>query len=720
MELLIATEDTNLVESLKNKGLDINHVRNGFDVIRNAIEARPDAIVLDEEIEGLSASATALWLKQNSATKSVPVIGFEDGKENWPEAEPDVRILKHELTEHIASVINSLSRMANVFDEKIPGFKTETDPLSITLDLVSVYQQRLNLANAMIEIASLQHDLREQSYTVKKILEVAGRVLASDLISIGLLKERVQYVLIRNGRDLDPAYIDELEEYTRRQISEHTGHKFGFNERLVFGRRKLRRTNVSEIGECGFFGHPIFSGGNIIGHLSGLYLNDDFGQGNPGLLSELAGQVALLLTNANLITSHEQYVTELNSVLRAAVETTGINPEIGSSNKSFLLQFLLIVLELCRTDKGCVILFDDETQEILETAILGCDENEVLNMQVRSGLTVEGAFRKLIPVDLLNEPDTETCHISGGKLIAPLVAGDKIMGGLVVLGLKSNVSPVITEAVQTLSSVAGNLIYNRILYQKYTKSSIIEEQLKLAHNIQKEVLPDSHPKLPGWDIWGKSLPAKEVGGDLFDYIRIKGGKQGITIADVCGKSIPASLLMTMTRAFLAAESDHFDKPDEILSNVNMHLSQRMAEGKFVTGCLAVIGDDGKIEYASAGHEPLLIYRASTGTFEELDAEGIAMGILEEVEFECKEFELNPGDIALMYTDGLNEAMNSDRVQFGFENIRRVMRENANESAESIIDAFFNAIRDHAAGAEQSDDTTIIVIKRKPSEVGDYD
>ncbi|MFH1676990.1 MAG: PP2C family protein-serine/threonine phosphatase, partial [bacterium] len=566
----------------------------------------------------------------------------------------------------------------------------------------------------------LQHDLREQSYTIKQILDVAGRVLSSDLISIGLLKERVHYVLIRNGQDLDPAYIDELETYTSLQLSEHTGHNFGFDERLVFGRRKLRRAIISESGDCRFFGHPIFSGGNIIGHLSGLYLSKNNENGNPGLLSELTSQVALLLTNANLITLHEQYVTDLNSVLRAAVETTGINPEVGSSNKSFLLQFLLIVLELCRTDKGCAILFDDETQEIIETAVLGCDENAVLNMQVRSGLTIEAAFRKLIPVDLLNEPDNETCNIFGGKMVAPLVAGDKIMGGLVVLGLKSNVSPVITEAVQTLSYIAGNLIYNRILYQKNIKSTIIEEQLKLAHNIQKEVLPDKHPDLPGWDICGRSLPAKEVGGDLFDYFAIKGGKQGVTIADVCGKSIPASLLMTMTRAFLAAESDHFDKPDEILSNVNLHLSQRMAEGKFVTGCLAVIGDGGKIEYASAGHQPLLIYRASKGTFEELNADGIAMGILTDVDFECKEFEMNPGDITLMYTDGLNEAMNPDRVQFGFENIRKVMRENATESAEKIIDAYFNAIKDHADGAEQSDDTTIIVIKKTPNEVGDHD
>ena len=130
----------------------------------------------------------------------------------------------------------------------------------------------------------------------------------------------------------------------------------------------------------------------------------------------------------------------------------------------------------------------------------------------------------------------------------------------------------------------------------------------------------------------------------------------------------------------------------------------------MTAALLSLGQDG-ISYASAGHSPFLMYRAASGQFEEYTTEGIAMGIVDTIDFESVQLKMEPGDIGLMYTDGLNEAMNKEREQFGYERIRDSVRRHAHDSSEVIIESLFQAIEDHAAGADQFDDTTIVVIKK---------
>jgi sigma-B regulation protein RsbU (phosphoserine phosphatase) len=144
--------------------------------------------------------------------------------------------------------------------------------------------------------------------------------------------------------------------------------------------------------------------------------------------------------------------------------------------------------------------------------------------------------------------------------------------------------------------------------------------------------------------------------------------------------------------------------------VNSLLTRTIAQGKFVTGALLYIKDN-KLNCASAGHQPLIIYRASEDKFEEIDADGIALGIVGEMEFELVKTTMNTGDVALMFTDGLNEAMNPDRVQFGYGRIQAVIRQYASSGAKEILNILFNAMRDHTKGADLFDDTTIIVIKK---------
>ncbi|MCX6647530.1 MAG: SpoIIE family protein phosphatase [bacterium] len=707
--LLLASTNESLAGELANTGINVCRSTCGFETIRLAMEQKPDALILDGTTYGLPSPTVAIWLKLNPSTQSLPVIGMHDDDPTWQEAPLDAEVSNSESIEKLVEITRDLiaNSVAKKYRPVILG--RNTDPLSITLDLIAIYRERLSLASAMIELASFQNDLGDFEYTIKSLLEATGRALRSSLVSISLVQEQTHFVHVC-GKNATESSLTRLNEYNLTKLNEHLGKPAEITNQLVFQRRKILEDTGEPAEELNIFGHPIFARGKIFGYLSGIGIDNQKTTQciRGGLLSDIASQIALLLFNADMIAAHETYVGELSKILRAVVEVSSISPLSGTSSKSFILQFLLIVLELCATNKGCMILFNKEKSEIEDVAALNVDENEILSSPLKPGKSLSESLLKMSPSEIV----TDTVKLSSGKnsrLVIPLVAGETIMGGLVVLGFHSKLSPRIIEAVTTLATLAGYFIYNRELHLHSIKTSIMEDQLKIAREIQLEMLPDGSPEFPGFDIFGCSIPAKEVGGDFFDYYH-QDGHLGIAIGDVCGKNVPASLLMTMTRALFLAATETYDLPNEVLKMVNSLLTRTIAQGKFVTGALLYLKDN-ILSYASAGHQPLIIYRASEDKFEEIDADGIALGIVGEMEFELVKTTMNTGDVALMFTDGLNEAMNPDRVQFGYGRIQSVIRQYASNGANEIMNTLFNAMRDHTKGADLFDDTTIIVIKK---------
>lgn len=709
LSLLLASNDDSLANELIDAGLNISRSSDGFETIRMALESNPDAVILDSKNNGLPPPSVAIWLKLNPSTHSLPVIGLNGDEKFWQEAVIDAEVPHGDSIDKLVSITEELVRNNRTYqtpDRDVT--ESDFDPLDVTLDLISNYRERLGLASAMIELASLQHDLGDFEYTIKSILEVTGHAIGSKLVALTLIRERSHYILVRS-RDFSDSDLIKLEDYSLFRLNEYMDRPFEINDQLVFGRRKVNKNAERPETDCNFFGHPIYSSGKTLGYLSGICENDHATKYlYDGLLSDLTEQIALLLVNADLIETHDGYVGELSRILRAAVEVSSISPLSETTSKGFLLQFLLIVLELCNTNKGCVILYDSESEEIEDVAALGVDENEILSSRMDLGKSLIETLPQL-PKSEVHIDSANLGHGRISRLVVPLADGEKIMGGLVVLGFPVNISPRIIKAVSTLATLAGYFLDNRALHQHSIKTSIIEDQLKFAREIQLEMLPNGNPEFPGYDIFGCSIPAKEVGGDFFDYLW-RDGQLGIAIADVCGKSIPASLLMTMTRALVLAASESHDHPNDVLRSVNDLLSRIITQGKFVTSSLLYISDD-DIDYASAGHQPLLVYRAASDEFQEVDSDGVALGIVQDMDFEHVDFKMNDGDIALMFTDGLNEAMNAKREQFGYENIRTVIRSNSAKGAQDIVDALFNAIRNHADGEDQFDDTTIVIIKK---------
>jgi CheY-like chemotaxis protein len=709
--VLLATEDEALPGKLESPGLNITTVRDGFEAINHAIRTHPDAIVLDNSLPGLPGPTLALWLKLNPLTASIPVIGLEpDSSGTWRDSQIDISISISQAPLVIGQVIREL-RAALPSESVQPNHASSTpvDPLEVTLDLIDVYRERLKLSNSIMEIATIQRDLSDFEHTIRMVLDTAARALRSRLLSLTIVQDKVQYVLV-TSTGLNVAHLKALEDETNRIIVGCLGSSFTVEQQLVFGRRRLS-TDPLETTEYGhFFGHPIKCKGQVLGYLSGLHpANQKDSTRLNSMLQDLASRTALILNNAELLREHERHLGELASILRAALETSSISPLSGIQTSNPLLQYLLIVLELCKTPRGCLVLFDENTGLIADSAALGCDAKEILSEPFRDCPSVAEYIQSLSPDEVILDQES---NFSGtaGRLLVSLAVGEKIMGGLVILGTSNSINFRIIQAVKTLAGMGGYFVYNSALYKEKVKSSIIEDQLNLAREIQRDMIPNWHPDMPGYDIFGRSEPARQVGGDFFDYLQREDGRLQIAIADVSGKGIPASLLMTMTRALVIATSENNCGPEKILCDVNQHLVKRISSGQFVTASLLSLSPDGNT-YGSAGHSPIFIYRAAGGKFDEITADGVAMGIVDTIDFERVEIKLDPGDIGIMFTDGLNEAMNSRREQFGYERIREVVRSHAQDSSEDIVDALFQAIEDHAAGSDQFDDTTVVAVKK---------
>lgn len=235
-----------------------------------------------------------------------------------------------------------------------------------------------------------------------------------------------------------------------------------------------------------------------------------------------------------------------------------------------------------------------------------------------------------------------------------------------------------------------------------------DQELQRAREIQRALMPEVIPQIPGFEVAGAWEPARVVGGDYFDVIRLGPRKLGICIADVVGKSVSAALLMANVQATVRAFASEAASPAEVCSRVNAVLANNIAPGKFVTLFYGVLdGDRSSLEYCDAGHPPPVLVRAH-GPAQALDAKGAVLGVFPDWQYENSNVRLTPGDALLLFTDGITEAASSDDEEFGEERLLSAVEARDGLSASELqlrvlsdVKAFCNS--------QFRDDVTLIVI-----------
>ncbi|MGC4051720.1 MAG: PP2C family protein-serine/threonine phosphatase [Paludibaculum sp.] len=244
-------------------------------------------------------------------------------------------------------------------------------------------------------------------------------------------------------------------------------------------------------------------------------------------------------------------------------------------------------------------------------------------------------------------------------------------------------------------------------------------EFAVAREAQQGMLPDKPPSIPGFSLFASCVPAREVGGDLFDFLEMPHGRWAMCVADVSGKGVPAALYMTLTKGMLAAEQAMATGILDLAGAVNRQLLLAGKRRTFVTLAMGLLDPERRVlEVLRAGHNPILWWRAGLGESLYIQPKGIGLGLAGERIFaksiECQELELADGDLVVFYSDGLTEAMNPRQEQYGEERLQSVVARAAGLDAPELAQAILEDVEVFKAGADPHDDLTLVVLRCLPN------
>jgi len=262
-----------------------------------------------------------------------------------------------------------------------------------------------------------------------------------------------------------------------------------------------------------------------------------------------------------------------------------------------------------------------------------------------------------------------------------------------------------------IASQSAQVVENARLHAEEQKLIRMQEELRLAYQIQITLLPEENPELPNYDIAGTSIPAQTVGGDYFDFIPVDDHQMAFCVGDVSGKGLPAALLMSNVQATLRGQIIIDPTPMRTLERANRLLCNSIRRGSFVTlfyGILDTVTH--RFQYANAGHNRPLLLRLGQEP-EILSLGSLVLGFLPAVTYQEAAFTFNPGDLLLIYSDGITEAMNPDHEQFGEERLTALLTAHTDAPATQIIEQILKATAQHTGAEPQTDDMTMVILKR---------
>lgn len=298
-------------------------------------------------------------------------------------------------------------------------------------------------------------------------------------------------------------------------------------------------------------------------------------------------------------------------------------------------------------------------------------------------------------------------------LCAPLMIKAKLIGLIALFNKTGNDFTDNDQRLLTICAAqSAQILENARLYQHESALKKIKEEMKLASQIQTNLLPGSVLNINGFSILGNMIPAKEVGGDFYDYVSLPGNRIASWLGDISGKGIPASMLMANLQGVLRTRSMIDDTCVKCVGEANEILSVCSESDKFATLFYSILDlNENKITFISAGHTNIILQKENQEIqiFESAD---IPIGIYGDYKFSETQIELNAGDSLIIYSDGITEAENEKEELFGDQRLLEVIKSNWAGSAKDLMDEIFKAVQNFSKNNFQSDDQTIVIIKRE--------
>src|SRR5881398_532588 len=312
----------------------------------------------------------------------------------------------------------------------------------------------------------------------------------------------------------------------------------------------------------------------------------------------------------------------------------------------------------------------------------------------------------------------ETPLGTASLMATPLLYGKQNMGVLAV-GNGPRGTPFSPSDFIVFKSIAEQsafALYNAIIYSEANEKKRLDHDLEIARDIQRILLPAESPKVSGFEINGINIPARQVSGDYFDYIKIDEERLGVAIADVSGKGVPASLIMAICRSVLRAEAARNPSPADVLRKVNRQLYPDIKEDMFISMAYLILNHQHEgVTLARAGHDAPLLYKRQSQTVTPVKPPGMVVGIDSGNVFDrlTADFAvpLERDDCLVLYTDGVTETLNAEGDEFGVDRMMQSVRASATNGAQAIVKQIIEDVREFTGSIPQNDDITLIAIRK---------
>ena len=430
--------------------------------------------------------------------------------------------------------------------------------------------------------------------------------------------------------------------------------------------------------------------------------------------------------NQSTTSGEDQSLREENQKLKIAVEELAILNDIATAITSTqsLEKIVALIVQRCikhlKVEQGVVMLLDEQdTEKPFQTMIRKQDSSpNVLPYRFDSQITGWMLKNKspLLINDLKKDERfkfTDETDLPVKTLLSVPLSLKGRMIGLLTLFNKKSESGFSSDDQRLLSIIAAqsaHVIEHARLLQKEQELFKLEEEYRMAKEIQLNILPKQIPAIEGYDIFAINIPAKEVGGDYYDFIKLTGNRIAFCLGDITGKGLAAAMLMANLQATLRGQALTQNNVCDNIKNSNVLLFNSTAENRFATlfyGELDFVNHT--ITYCNAGHDaPVSLFK---NNITRLTEGGLLMGCFDFAEYEQKDKQIQPGELLLIFSDGVTEAMNDNHQEFGEEKLISIVKSNQNPKAKELIEKIVAEVRVHSNKVEQSDDITLLAIKR---------
>jgi len=426
---------------------------------------------------------------------------------------------------------------------------------------------------------------------------------------------------------------------------------------------------------------------------------------------ELGVQLSIAVGNARIYAGAMREKVQNQLLLELGTRISG-----SLDTERLMEQILDLVFQVVRYDAAGIYLVDKKTQWITRQTIRGYDpaRDDAVRLKVGSGLIgwVAKTGQGVIVADVRNDPRYRNARDeTRSEMVAPIKIGSEVIGAFNLESDEPDAYEVEDmELLMAFAAQAAVAIERTRLHEEVLEKRRLDEEVTIGQRIQRSFLPSRNPEVRNFDIAGANYSSDRVGGDYYDFIRIADEHLGIVVGDVSGKGIAAALIMAAFRASLIAEIRNNYAMRTTMSKVNRLLWESVEPDRFVTALFGVLDVSARrFTYVNAGHNPAVLYRAATGLFDTLEPTGPLLGTFETATYKERIAEIRPGDVLVMYSDGVTEAMSPQGELFGEERLRAEIVQRKADPSTMILRGIWEAVQAFQAG-EQEDDVTIVVVR----------